>query len=119
MSPVLLLLVLALGPLALWALAWAARRANTLFVLEARSGRIVRRTGRIPPRLLRDIADVMARPPVASARIVCMSEGGLARVHASGALSEDRIQVLRNLVGQWPLARLKHARKVKSISSGP
>jgi len=117
MSPVLLLLVVALGSLALWVLAWAARRANTLFVLEVHSGRIVRKAGRIPPRLLRDIADVTARPPVASARIVCISEGGLARVHASGALTEDRIQVLRNLVGQWPIARLKHARKVRSISS--
>ncbi len=106
-------LVLFLPVLLVVAVVLAARRAMTLFVVEIRNGRVVRAIGRIPPSLLNDFLVVC--PPGTDQRIVisCRIEQGRARLTARGPVTGDKLQQLRNLVGLWPLPRLKSAPRVR------
>ena len=106
-------LALLLPVLLVLAVVLAARRALTLFVVEIRNGHIVRATGRIPPSLLNDFLVVC--PPGHDHRIIisCRIEQGRARLTARGPVTGDSLQQLRNLVGLWPLPRLKSAPRVR------
>jgi len=101
--PVLLVLAVAL----------AARRALTLFIVEVRNGHVVRARGRIPPSLLNDFLVVCPRGHDQRIAISCRIEQGRARLTARGPLTGDSLQQLRNLVGLWPLPRLKSAPRVR------
>jgi hypothetical protein len=91
---------------ALWV---SARAAVTVCVLEVRAGtlRVVR--GGIATPVLSDVADVVARPPIAHATLRIVRSDGYARLEVNGVISEAQLQQLRNVVGSVPLARLASA----------
>jgi hypothetical protein len=88
----------------------AARSAITVCVAEVRDGRIEVTHGGIAPRLLADLEDVVARPPVARATLRIIRSGGAAELEASGDLSPPQLQRIRNVIGSVPLAKLANAR---------
>lgn len=99
--------------LILWGLAWAARRHLRLFVVEVEDGRIKKLLGRIPPRLLADLRDVAARNQPKRLRIECRMEQGHAVVCFNLDSDPGLQQMVRNLVGEYPAIRLKHAPQVR------
>jgi hypothetical protein len=82
-------------------------RANELFFLRIRDGRISVRRGRIPQRLLDDMTDVVRQVEGASLRGVV--EGGRPRLYAEGELGPEQKQRLRNLIGTWSTAQIRQA----------
>src|SRR5689334_19658724 len=100
--------LLALAFLALTApLTLALVRANELFCLRVRAGKVIVRRGRIPQRLLDDVADTVR--PVTRATLRAVSEGGRPRLYAEGDLGPEQAQRLRNLLGTWSIAQIRTA----------
>jgi len=88
---------------------YAAYRALILFEITVQRGQLVRARGRMPQALLNDFLGVCPRGLEARLLIRCRIEQGRARLTAKGPLTDDAVQQLRNLLGLWPLARLKAA----------
>ena len=89
-------------------LAVAIWRSNELFCLEVDGRRVRFVRGRIPQRLLDDLADVLRRPPVSHARLRAVSEDRRPRiVVSSGNVGEGQLQQLRNVLGTWELAKIR------------
>ena len=108
MQVVIAMLIVTLGALGLlWR---AARRAITICVAEVRDGRIEVTHGGIAPRLLADLADVVARPRVERATLRIVRASGLAAVETRGNVSAAQLQQIRNVIGSVPLAKLGNAR---------
>jgi hypothetical protein len=103
-----LLLLLATAPLVV-----ALLRANELFCLRLHGGRIRIARGRIPQRLLDDIADVLRRGAVAEGTLRGVSEDGRVRLYAEAALSDAARQRLRNVVGQWSVTQVRNAPRAR------
>src|SRR5262249_16905449 len=82
-------------------------RANELFFLRIREGKVVVARGRIPQRLLDDIADTVRAVNRATLRGVV--EEKRPRLHAQGELTQDQKQRLRNLIGIWSVAQIRTA----------
>jgi hypothetical protein len=97
---VALALLLLASPLVL-----AVMRANELFVVKIHKGEARLARGRVPPRLLDDIRDVVRG--VNRGRLHCVSESGKPALYAVGALSAAEKQRLRNLVGTWTVAQIR------------
>ncbi len=91
-----------------------AYRARILFELEFRDGRLRRARGRIPPKLLHDLMDVIPRKHTARLFVRCWMDRDQARVIMRGDATDDLSQPFRNIVGLWPLARLKSAPRVRT-----
>jgi hypothetical protein len=87
----------------------ALMRANELFCLELRDKKLVLARGRIPQRLLNDMADVVRDSGATTCTIRGLSEGNRAVVEARGDLGEGHRQRLRNVIAQWPVARIRTA----------
>jgi hypothetical protein len=106
-------LLLGLGFLLILAipLAVSMHRANELFLVEVRQGQVRLVRGHAPPRLLHDLGDVVTRPRVGSARIRVVTEDGAPRVLAEGDLTDAHRQQLRNVVGTWPVAKIRAGRR--------
>jgi hypothetical protein len=105
MSLILPLLLLLVGV----ALAIGLARANELFYVrfEGRAVKLVR--GRVPQRLLDDIADVIRAEPAGRGAVRAVVEDRRPRVHVSGDVSPAQAQRIRNAVGMWPLAKIRSA----------
>lgn len=106
-------IVLGLVAMPLLLLVWRARQALTLFVVQIQAGRVTDAKGRMPQRLLDEIASVAEREHVAGLVVTCRIEGSLPQLFFRGATNSGLEQTLRNLVGQYPLARLKHAPRIR------
>lgn len=100
--PIVVLLVLACVPLV-----FLLSRANELARFVVRSGVVTRARGHVPPRMLADVSDVVRTPHVAYALVRVVVEGGAPRVLVKGGLTDAQVQQLRNVVGSYPLARLR------------
>ena len=87
----------------------ALLRANELFCLRLRGGRIRIVRGRIPQRLLDDVGDVLGDPPVAEGTLRGVSEGGRVRLYPDADLSDAQRQRLRNVIGQWSVTEVRNA----------
>jgi hypothetical protein len=87
----------------------AIARANEVVYLDVIAGKINVRRGRIPQRLLSDLADVTERPKIARAVLRIVAEGGRPRLIASGEIGEAQLQQLRNVVGLYRLAEIRNA----------
>lgn len=83
-------------------------RANELFCLRVSGTRVAVVRGRIPQGLLDELGDVFRKSP-AEVTLRGVSEGGHARVYADGELSEAMRQRIRNVIGQWPVVRIRNA----------
>lgn len=89
-------------------LVWSLYRSNELFRVEISRGRVRLVSGRLPPRLLGDLADVAARARIAHARLRVVKEQGRPRlVVAAGSVAEGTLQQLRNVVGQWEVQKIR------------
>lgn len=102
---ILIALVLAF---ALWL--WAIDRETTLFVVRVREGKITRVRGKIPPRALDEIRDVIRRAHVKRAKIRALVRDGQPVIRIRGEFDPGFLQVLRNVIGQYSLAELRAAR---------
>jgi hypothetical protein len=80
-------------------------RANELFFLRVRAGRVAVRRGRIPQRLLDDIAEIVGGVHDATLRGVI--EEGKPRLYAEGDLRAEHKQRLRNVIGTWSAAQIR------------
>lgn len=103
-----LLLLIGAIPLVL-----ALVRANELFCLRVRGGRLRVVRGRVPQRLLDDLADVVGREPDADMTLRVVVEEGRPRIDASGELRDETKQRLRNTVSTWPVAKLRSAPRAR------
>src|SRR5690348_12445051 len=101
---VALLLLLITAPLVV-----ALMRANELFLLRIHDGRVRVVRGRIPARLLEDIGDVVRDPEVARGTLRGVSEDGRVRLYPDAELSDAQKQRLRNVIAQWPVAKVRNA----------
>jgi hypothetical protein len=92
----------------------SAEATRRILLVQVDKGRIVSASGRAPAELFTDVEDVLARSS-ASGRLLLRLEGGRVVVHAWGAMARDEatMQRLRNVVGRFPVARLRTARRVK------
>lgn len=108
MSPTALALVV----LTFVVVLFLARQTRVLLVIEVSAGRILRLSGRAPAELCSDLEDVLSRS-MATGKVVLFLEGGRATVRATGSMDEATKQRLRNVVGRFPVARLKSARRVE------
>jgi hypothetical protein len=106
----LTLLVLALIALVL---IWRAQLALTLFVLRIQNGHVDYVKGRIPRRLLAEIADVAEKGHIQAVLITCRIADRSAQLIFKGNSNPDLEQIIRNLVGQYPLTRLRQAPKAR------
>lgn len=102
--------------LTLLVLVWRARLALTLFVVRIQSGRVDYVKGRIPPRLLDEIAEVVRLQQAAALVVTCRVENQRASLSFKGRSDQGLEQVLRNLVGQYPLTRLRQAPRSRRSS---
>jgi hypothetical protein len=95
-------------------LAVAIARSNELFVLRVEDGQTRAVRGRVPQRLLDDLADVVRRPKVSAAQIKVIVEDQHPRVVVTrGELPAGQLQALRNVVGTWPLAKIRAGGRVR------
>jgi hypothetical protein len=106
-----LLVALAILAASVIPLAIAIARASELFTAEVRHGSVRLVRGRAPTRLLDDLQDVVARPRVRAATLRVVTEQGRPQLIARGELSETQLQQLRNVVGTWPVAKIRAGRR--------
>jgi hypothetical protein len=99
-----LVLLLVLIPLVLSLL-----RANELFCLKLRDGRLHIARGRIPQALLDDLADVLRDPPVTRGTLRGVIEDRRVQVRTDAELTDAQRQRIRNVVAAWPIARVRNA----------
>jgi hypothetical protein len=96
------------------AFAWILARvaaSRVLFRIRATGGEIVSARGRAPGELLHDVADVLRRHRASGSVTVRLREGR-AQVLAPD-LPPAAVQQLRNVVGRFPLARLRTAPTIR------
>lgn len=102
---ILLLLILSI---VLWL--WSVHRANALFLVKIREGRVSFARGRIPPELLADIADIVARAGVLRADIRGVARDGAPVLQFRGEMSPGVQQQLRNVVATYTVSQIRHGK---------
>lgn len=105
---ILLLFVLIIA-VALWW--WGIQRAGTLFTLVVRGGKIRKSQGRIPPRLLREIQDIIETTGVTHAKIRGVTRDGEPVLQFDGEMSPGTQQQMRNVMGQFSTGEIRGGRK--------
>ncbi|HVK65130.1 MAG TPA: DUF3634 family protein [Polyangium sp.] len=90
----------------------SVERTRRLLVVEAQAGKVARLSGRAPAELAADIEDVLNRSR-ATGTIVLRLQGGRVVVRTEKGIDETTAQRLRNVVGRFPVARLRTARRVE------
>ncbi len=83
-------------------------RANEIFCISVRGGKLLVIRGAVPTSLLHGIADVVQRDRVKDATVRAVKADGHARLIASG-VSDGTAQRLRNVFGSHPLQKLRAA----------
>lgn len=102
MGWILLLLCVFLVPAVI-----ALSRGVELFVVKVDAGRVRFVRGKSPPALFAEIKDVLRRSD-ASGTLRVVSAEGQASLRFRGQFSAATRQQLRNVVGTFPLARIKN-----------
>jgi hypothetical protein len=100
-----------IGLFALWR---SARAAVTICVLEVASGKVQIAKGALSPRVLSDVQEIVRRPKVKSATIRLVRAKDFAQIEATGTLSAEQLQQLRNLIGNTPVAKLTGGRAARA-----
>lgn len=95
------------------ALIWRARLALTVFVVRIGEGRVDYVKGRMPQRLLDEVAEVARKEQVKALIVTCRIESQAPQLSFKGHSNAGLEQILRNLVGQYPLTRLRQAPRVR------
>ncbi|MGE0786644.1 MAG: DUF3634 family protein [Sandaracinaceae bacterium] len=91
-------------------------RANEIFCVSVRDGRVLVVRGAVPPPLLNGMADIVRRDRVVRGTIRAVKSEGHARLVTRG-LGEGTTQRLRNAFGTHPIHKLRAASapKVKNL----
>lgn len=93
-------------------LLWAARRANELFAIRVVRGAAIHIRGRVPPALFSAISEVVARPAIDRATLRAVLRNRVPALAVQGDVPDYQIQQLRNVLGQFPAARIRSGRTV-------
>jgi hypothetical protein len=83
-------------------------RANEIAFVRVRDGRLRVARGRLPAKLIHDLGEIVARPPATRAALRFVVEDRTPRVYAEGELSDEQKQRIRNVLGGWPLAKIRN-----------
>jgi hypothetical protein len=100
----------ALPCLVLLAFGYALRRANELFALSARRGKLVLLRGRLPQALFADLAEIAGRAQLDDTEIRALSESGAPRLVLRGAPNLAAEQASRNLLGRYTVPQIRSGR---------
>jgi len=101
---------LGLPCLVLLAFGYALRRANELFALTARAGKLELLRGRLSPALFSEFADIAVRERLDATQIRVLSESGSPRLLLDGAPNPTVEQALRNVLGRYPVSQIRAGR---------
>lgn len=89
---------------------YALRRANELFAIRARAGKIELLRGRLAPALFAEFADIARRERLDGTEIRVLSESGTPRLRLDGVVEPQAAQALRNVLGRYPVAQIRAGR---------
>lgn len=95
---------------------WWCTRTRELFVVSVRGGRVLVVHGRVPGTLLSQFRDILAKTPRGTVRVVRTESG--ARLAVSGAIDDGTAQRLRNVLGIYPLSKLRAAPVIQRPTAG-
>ncbi|HKO52751.1 MAG TPA: DUF3634 family protein [Polyangiaceae bacterium] len=101
---------LGLPCLVLLAFGFGLRRANELFALTARAGKLELVRGRLSPALFSEFADIAERDRLDDTEIRVLSESGAPRLLLRGAPKPATEQALRNVLGRYPVSQIRAGR---------
>lgn len=107
----LVLLGLSIGAIAFFL--WLTRNATVLMTGRVRNGALEGVRGHAPKGLIREMTDVLRTRPVSDGRLRVYIRGGAPALEVSGDLTEAEVQRLRNVLGCWPLAKIRAAPKIR------
>ncbi len=93
----------------------SAQRARLIFRIRRERGTTTAE-GRIPPRLLGDLREALEVAGGGPVVVSCYRSGEGVELAIRGELHPDRQQILRNLVGMWPVVRLMTAPRLSPRS---
>ena len=110
------LLVAVVGAAAL--LGWLSLRED-LFCLSVRGGRVLVVRGRVPPRFVADVRDLVGRSRARDVTIRARPTDHGGRLVFAGDLDEGTRQRLRNVFGLIPAAQLRSAPAIQRPTLGP
>lgn len=85
------------------------RRANELFALGMREGKLRVLRGRIPPALFGDLAEIIEREPL-HGELRVVSESGSPRLLLRGASQPSLEQAARNLLARYQVPQIRAGR---------
>jgi hypothetical protein len=88
----------------------ALRRANELFALSARAGKLQLLRGRLSPALFAEFADIAVRERLDGVEIRVLSESGSPRLIWRGEPNAAAEQGLRNVLGRYPVVQIRAGR---------
>lgn len=97
---------LLLAALLLLPLVVAVLRSNQVFVLRVHSGQLKFIRGRMPQQLYDQISDTV-RGSNAAGELIVVTDAGRPRVTSKGQFDPGLLQQLRNVVGLYPLAKIR------------
>jgi len=96
--------------LLLFGFGYAMRRANELFALSARAGKLELLRGRLSPALFSEFADIAARERLDGTEIRVLSESGSPRLVLRGQPNTAVEQAFRNVLGRYPVSQIRAGR---------
>lgn len=96
---------------------FALSRANELFCISVRDGRVLVIRGAVPPNLLHSLADIVRRQRVERGTIRAIRASGHARLLTSG-IDEGTTQRMRNAFGINSISKLRAASRPSARNLG-
>lgn len=107
-------LLLGVGAALVIVVVFVLRRMNELFCVSIRNGRCLVVRGRVPPSMMREIADVARRANIRRGEVRVVKREQRARLVTRG-VDEGTTQRLRNVVGNAGLGRMKVSEKAVKV----
>lgn len=100
------------------AILWWFSLQEDLFCLSVRGGRLLIVRGRVPPRFVSDVRDILGRARAGDVTIRARPTAHSGRLIFTGELDEFTQQRLRNVFGLIPAAQLRTAPPIKNPTPG-
>jgi len=97
---------------------WWLTRANELFYVSVRDGKVLVVRGRVPIGLLQTFAEVVKEPVVRRGAIKAWKDESGGQLACSGDIDEGREQRMRNAFMLYPASKLRQAPAVQKPSLG-
>jgi hypothetical protein len=97
---------------------WWLTRANELFYVSVRDGKVLVVRGRVPVGLLQAFAETVKEPVVRRGSIKAWKTEAGGQLACSGDIDEGREQRMRNAFMLYPASKLRQAPAVEKPSLG-